>query len=214
MSEYIEYKFILIGNEGVGKTSIFRKLSTGEFNETNISTIGVEKKTFFINIKTKDKKDKNTKTILFDTAGQEKFRAVTKTYYKGSDGILLIYDITDKESFESVENWIKSINEQMGNSTDSKYAIFLIGNKLDLLNVDGGERVVSEEEAKGACDKFGMIWGKELSTKNIKFEEITKLFESFVQIIYDKFREKQNKNQQKKKLGKYKQKKGCCEKDV
>ena len=210
MSEYVEYKFILIGNAGVGKTSLFRKLSTGEFNETNISTIGVEKKAFFINIKTKDKKDKNTKTILFDTAGQEKFRAITKTYYKGSDGILLIYDVTDKDSFENVEIWIDSIKDTIGNNNNSKYAIFLIGNKLDLLNVEGIQRGVTEEEAKEACDKFGMVWGKELSTKSIKFEELTKLFESFVQIIYDKYGEKTNKIQKKRNIGKYTQKKGCC----
>ena len=214
MSQNGEYKLILIGNAGVGKTSIFRKLSTGQFTETNISTIGVEKKTFFIDILNKKKQQENVSVILFDTAGQEKFRAITKNYFRGSDGILLIYDITEKNSFEQVEAWIDSIKESIGKEAESKYIIFLIGNKLDLINQEGSKREVEEQQALEACKKFGMIWGKEHSTKEIKFEEITDLFKSFVQIIYDKVGEKKNKKQTNKKMGDGKQKKGCCETDV
>jgi small GTP-binding protein len=142
MSQNGEYKLILIGNAGVGKTSIFRKLSTGQFTETNISTIGVEKKTFFIDILNKKKQQENVSVILFDTAGQEKFRAITKNYFRGSDGILLIYDITEKNSFEQVEAWIDSIKESIGKEAESKYIIFLIGNKLDLINQEGYKREV------------------------------------------------------------------------
>ena len=214
MSQNSEYKLILIGNAGVGKTSIFRKLSTGEFTETNISTIGVEKKTFFIDIENKKKSTENVNVVLFDTAGQEKFRSITKNYYKGSDGILLIYDITDKSSFEQVESWINSIRDSIGKSTDSKYIVFLIGNKLDLTNEEGYQRQVTEEEALEACEKFGMVWGKEQSTKNIKFEDLTDLFESFVQTIYNKVGEKKNKKQKKRNVGDGNHKKGCCENSV
>ena len=89
----INYRFILIGNSGVGKTSFFRKLSTGEFYEKNISTIGIEKKTFNLDINMDNNgKPENKKfdIYLFDTAGQEKFRAITFNYFKGTDGILLI----------------------------------------------------------------------------------------------------------------------------
>ena len=214
MSQNGEYKLILIGNAGVGKTSIFRKLSTGEFTETNISTIGIEKKTFFIDIQNKKKTKENVSVVLFDTAGQEKFRAITKNYYRGSDGILLIYDITDKTSFEQVENWINGIKESIGKDTDSKYIIFLIGNKLDLIDEEGSQREVTEQQALEACKKFGMVWGKEHSTKKIGNEELTKLFESFIQTIYNKLGEKKNKKQKNKKIGDGKQKKGCCESDV
>ena len=101
--EKIEYKFILIGNSGVGKTSILRFLSTGEFPEDTISTIGVDKKTLNVSIEVDEKNKKIKKDFiisLFDTAGQEKFRAIARNYYKGSDGILLLYDITDRVTFE------------------------------------------------------------------------------------------------------------------
>ena len=212
MSQNSEYKLILIGNAGVGKTSIFRKLSTGEFTEINISTIGVEKKTFSIDIENKKKAKEEVNVILFDTAGQEKFRSITKNYYKGSDGVLLIYDITDKNSFEQVESWINSIRDSLGKSTDSKYIIFLIGNKLDLINDEGFQRQVTEEQALEACQKFDMIWGKEHSTKDIEFEELNELFVSFIQTIYNKVGEKKNKKQTKKKLDT--QKRGCCESAV
>ena len=212
MAQNTDYKLILIGNSGVGKTSIFRKLSTGEFSESNISTIGIEKKTFYVNIENNKKEKKSTNVALFDTAGEEKFRSITKSYYKSSDGILLIYDITNKETFQCISNWIESIKESIGG--DSKYIIFLIGNKLDLINEDGYERQVTEKEAKEECEKLDMIWGGEQSTKDIKIEELTQLFESYVQKIYDKFGEKINKKQKIERVGKYNDRKSCCQTNV
>ena len=213
MSQQIEYKIILIGNTGVGKTSIFRKLSTGEFSDTNISTIGVEKKTIYINFKD-DKNDKKIINVsLFDTAGQEKFRSITLNYFKGSDGILLIYDITNRSTFENVGMWIDSINEAIGsNNNESKFQIILIGNKSDLIGQNGLKREVEEEEAKEISEKYKMLWGGEVSTKNIEFDELMKLFESYVKNIYKKVGDKPNEKQNVKKIGKYTKKKGnnCC----
>ena len=211
----INYRFILIGNSGVGKTSFFRKLSTGEFCEKNISTIGIEKKTFDLDITIDNKgKSENKKfgISLFDTAGQEKFRAITYNYFKGTDGILLIYDISDRQSFESVENWITSIREAIGtNNNESKYAIVLIGNKLDLVEEEIKQREVTEEEASDICKKFDMLWGGEKSIKSIKFDILTKLFEEYVLNIYQKVGEKKNEKQTIKKLAKGKKQKqnGC-----
>ena len=177
----INYKFVLIGNSGAGKTSFFRKLSTGEFYEKNISTIGVEKKTLELNldiINDEGKTEKKSFVIsLFDTAGQEKFRAITHNYYKEADGILLIYDIDDKSSFESIEMWIESIRQNMGSNDVSKYAMVLIGNKSDLIEEEIKEREVTEDEAKQICEKYDIIWGGEQSIRSIGFEELRKLFD-------------------------------------
>ena len=212
----INYKFILIGNSGVGKTSFFRKLSTGDFYDKNISTIGIEKKTFNldINIDNNGKSEKKQFEIyLFDTAGQEKFRAITFNYFKGTDGILLIYDIADKSTFESVENWISSIREAIGNnSNESKYATILIGNKLDLIEEQLKERAVTEEEAREICKKYDIVWGGEKSIRSISFEELNKLFEDYVIDIYKRVGEKKNAKQTSKKLAKGKSSKrpnGC-----
>ena len=113
-----------------------------------------------------------------------------------------------------MESWINSIRDSIGKSTDSKYIVFLIGNKLDLTNEEGYQRQVTEEEALEACEKVGMVWGEEQSTKNIKFEDLTDLFESFVQTIYNKVGKKKNKKQKKRNIGDGNHKKGCCENSV
>ena len=209
----IEYKFILIGNSDVGKTSILRFLTIGEFPEDTISTIGVDKKTIDVSFEVDENNTKIKKDFiisLFDTAGQEKFRAIARNYYKGSDGILLLYDITDRVTFENIEMWIDSITETLGKKADSKYVIILIGNKLDLVTEDDGKREVTEEEALDICKKHKMIWGGERSIKSLKFDELNKLFDGYVKDVYNEIGEKQEKKQKSKKIDKYKKKSKCC----
>ena len=189
----IEYKIILIGNTAVGKTSLFKKLTTGVFSERNISTIGMDKKTMSLEIEV----NKDNETIkrqvnisFIDTAGQERFRAITKLYFKESDGILLLYDITNRESFKNVETWVETIHESLGHPMNSKYIIILIGNKLDLIGVDGKVREVEEEEGKGVCDEKGLIWGGETSVKTIELDDLKQKFTGYVKLIYDKVGEK------------------------
>ena len=209
----IEYKFILIGNSGVGKTSILKFLSTGVFPQEIISTIGVDKKTLDVSVEVEENNKKTKKDFiisLFDTAGQEKFRSIAATYYRGSDGILLLYDITDRNSFESIEMWINSIIESIGKKVDSKYVILLIGNKLDLVNEDSSKREVEEQEAIDICKKFKLLWGGERGIKSLKFEELNELFAEYVKQIYNEIGEKKGKEQKAKSIKKYKFKKKCC----
>ena len=109
--------------------------------------------------------------------------------------------------------WIDSINEAIGsNNNESKFQIILIGNKSDLIGQNGLKREVEEEEAKEISEKYKMLWGGEVSTKNIEFDELMKLFESYVKNIYKKVGDKPNEKQNVKKIGKYEKKKGnnCC----
>ena len=164
-----------------------------------------------IDIKKDGKKEKKKFVIsLFDTAGQEKFRSVTLNYYKGSDGIFLLYDITDKSSFENVKTWIESIKDSLGRNKDSKYAVVLIGNKLDLAEENPDDRQVTEEEAQKICKENEMIWGGEQSIKSISFEELTKLYGEYVEEIYQVVGVNSCSQQKLKKGIKYKKpKKGC-----
>ena len=209
----IEYKVILIGNTAVGKTSLFKKLTSGQFSEKNISTIGMDKKSLQVEIEVFEnntKVNKNVEISLVDTAGQERFRAITKSYFKESDGILLLYDITNKDSFKNVETWINSINESLGNHQNSKYIIILIGNKIDLIGVEGKEREVTEEEGENTCKEKDLVWGGECSVKNIDNDELQQKFQNYVKLIYDKIGDKVVK-QNSKSLEKYqKKKKGFC----
>ena len=209
----IEYKFILIGNSGVGKTSILKFLSTGVFPPEIISTIGVDKKTLNVSVEVEENNKKIKKDFiisLFDTAGQEKFRSIAATYYRGSDGILLLYDITDRNSFESIEMWINSIIESIGKKADSKYVILLIGNKLDLISEESSKREVEEQDAIDICKKFKLLWGGERSIKSLKFEELNELFAEYVKQIYNEIGEKIDKKQKANSIKKYKHHKKCC----
>ena len=208
----ISYKVILIGNSGVGKTAIYQKLHKGRFFESNISTIGVVKKNLSVQLEV-DENGKRVKKefdiMLHDTAGQEKFRAITFNYYKASDGILLVYDITERESFENVEIWISSLKDTLGDIQDSKYVVILIGNKLDLVEKDESVRMVTEEEAKKICEQHHMIWGGEQSIKDIEFEQLQYLFKEYVTYIYERVGEKKAGKQNLKKIQKYNKKFNC-----
>ena len=208
----ISYKVILIGNSGVGKTAIYQKLQRGKFLESNISTIGVAKKNLSVKMEIEEKGKhviKEFDIVLHDTAGQEKFRAITYNYYKASDGILLVYDITDRDSFENVESWISSLKDTLGNIQDSKYVVILIGNKLDLVEKDESTRKVTEEEAKKICEQHHMLWGGEQSIKEIEFERLQELFKEYVKDIYERVGEKKTGKQTLKKIQKYNKKINC-----
>jgi small GTP-binding protein len=189
MSESIDYYIILIGNSAVGKTSLFKKIMTGSFSEKNISTIGMDKRTFTIDAEVDEQGKNVTKSFnisLIDTAGQERYKSITKTYFKGADCILLIYDVTNKESYDNVSMWIESIHDSIGNHETSKYIIVLIGNKIDLIGVDGKIRAVDENEAKRKCQEYKINWGGECSAKTFSDSDLKNLIKGYVVKIYEK----------------------------
>ena len=211
----LNYKIVLIGNSSVGKTALFRKIETGEFYDRNISTIGIGKKTLYMDIEEDNNVKKIKKNIcvsLYDTAGQEKYKATTLNYFKGADGIILMYDITNRGSFDNIEEWINSIKESIGNAHSLEYIIMLIGNKLDLVDEDEQNRTVKEDEAEDICHKFNMIWGGEISIKNIKYDDLIKLFNQFIEKIYKIIGEKYKDKQKLNAIKNYKniKERGCC----
>ena len=183
--------------------------------DKNISTIGMDKKTLNIEIDVEENEKSKKKLIaisLVDTAGQERFRTITKSYIKGSDGIILMYDLTNKDSFLHVEEWVNSIFEGLGNVKNSPYLILLLGNKLDLINNEERPREVTTEEGENKCKEQGLDWGKECSVKDFTLEQFNDLFKNFVEKIYKKVGDKSNNKQVAKKLGgakKPKRKKFC-----
>lgn len=136
------FKVVLIGDSGVGKTSLLKRYRHNEFSTDTKHTIGVEFATQEIEVE-----DKLVKTQIWDTAGQERYRAITKAYYRGALGAILLYDITDRETFENLRRWISEIRQHA--SEDIK--IMLVGNKKDLENdrkvsVDEGKKFAKEHE--------------------------------------------------------------------
>lgn len=119
----MKLKYLIVGDSGVGKTSIMMRYTHNEFHEEFLSTVGVDFKTKKI-----ETQDFIATINIWDTAGQERFRNITKTFYKGSHGIILVYSITDTISFEHIGSWIS----QISNNCDKKVDIIIIGCKSDL----------------------------------------------------------------------------------
>ena len=137
------FKVLLLGNSDVGKSSLLLRFVDSVWNESFVPTIGVDFK-----VKTVDIGEKRVKMQIWDTAGQERFRNVVATYFRGSNGILLIYDITSRESFKNLESWLIEIEK---NASENVLKI-LIGNKNDLEN----ERVISKEEGQDFANRYSM----------------------------------------------------------
>lgn len=135
------FKVLLIGDSGVGKSSLLLKFTDRVFTDHYISTIGVDFK-----IQTLQMDDKIIKLQLWDTAGQERFRTITTSYYRGAHGIIIVFDITDKESFANIKTWMTEIDRF---ASDNVCKI-LIGNKSDLEK----HREVSKEDAKELANKY------------------------------------------------------------
>ena len=144
----------------------------------------MDRRTLFFTIKDSKGSDLDAEVQLWDTAGQERFRSITATYYKSSQGLLLMYDITKRETFSNVENWIENVNDSLGNNND--YLIVLMGNKVDLVKDNPGARDVTEEEAQKLCQDKNIYWGGECSAKDFSDEELKKIFTTYTQEIYKK----------------------------
>jgi Ras-related protein Rab-10 len=141
------FKLLLIGDSGVGKTCILFRFSDDAFNTTFISTIGIDFK-----IKTIDINGKRVKLQIWDTAGQERFHTITTSYYRGANGIMLVYDITNPKSFDNITKWLKNITDFAADDVER----ILLANKCDMEE----KRMISTAR------------GQEVATaNNIKFYE-------------------------------------------
>eukprot|EP00827_Trimyema_finlayi_P003585 TRINITY_DN328_c0_g3_i1.p3 TRINITY_DN328_c0_g3~~TRINITY_DN328_c0_g3_i1.p3 ORF type:complete len:226 (+),score=62.44 TRINITY_DN328_c0_g3_i1:39-680(+) len=134
------FKLVIIGNSGVGKSSLLLRFADDQFSDSYLTTIGVD-----FRFKTLDIDGKSVKLQIWDTAGQERFRTITNAYYKGADGIIIVYDCTSQDSFDDIENyWINEV-AQYG---EKNVELMLIGNKSDLLEDKKVQKATAEEYAK------------------------------------------------------------------
>jgi len=211
----IEYRLILLGDTAVGKTCLFKKLTFGVFKDKNVSTIGIDRRTFKVKCDLEEKDGTtNSKIVqinLTDTAGQERYKSLTKSYYKSSDAAIILYDITDKQSFINIDNWIQSINASTSQIDKSTYTIFLMGTKLDLVDSGIKERQVEEDEAQAKCEENNIEWGGECSNKDFTEDQFKEIFAGFVKIIHKKMGNKP-KQQESVKLANFKKKKKAAKK--
>ena len=148
-----EFKIILLGSISVGKTAILSRYISNEFNENYKCTIKSEYRMRIVNLNN----SVQAKLNIWDTCGDEKFRAITRQYYKETQGILLVYDISNRASFDTIDNWVEDIR----NNAPSDCVIFLVANKSDLED----KREVSYQEGKEKSEQLGLLFN-EVSAKN------------------------------------------------
>ena len=153
----LSLKILLIGDSQVGKTSLLLKYTEHIFPEEHIATIGVEYKDRFI-----IRDNYNIRLQIWDTAGQERFHSITKNIYRNANGVLFVYDITNRESFNNIKNWIRDL-QNVGN--DVKAAI--LGNKLDLES----NRAISHEEIEEISKEHNMPFLETSARENINVHE-------------------------------------------
>lgn len=158
------FKILLIGDSGVGKTCILCRFSDDSFNPSFISTIGIDFK-----MKTIEINGKKIKLQIWDTAGQERFYTITSTYYRGAMGIMLVYDVTDGKSFDSIGKWLRNIDE----NANEDVVKMIMGNKCDMED----KRVISTERGQEVAKHHDIPFVETSAKTNINiiraFHDIT-----------------------------------------
>ena len=190
---------IALGNSNVGKTSFIVRYTENYFRDFYLSTVGIDYKTKIITLPNKNK----YKVDFYDTAGQERYKSIAVNVIKNADGIILMYDITQQNTFESISNWMENIFSQKGKD----FPVVLIGNKCDL-----EERVVSKDEGEEMAKKYGLSFFESSNKTGENIEEagmelINKIIEKKEK---DKAFENEDDNQVKLRIKKNNKKKKCC----
>jgi len=198
------FKLLIIGDSGVGKSCFLLQFIDGDFKEDHNVTIGVE-----YGAKTVNAGGKQIKLQIWDTAGQESFRAITRSFYRNANGVILMYDLTRLESFENLEDWLREIRL----NSDPDVVVYLVGNMHDLADE---EREVSTDIAQKFANEKKLDGFIEASAKTA--ENVSDVFIKVAEVLNKKKEEKKTvqpvkentpvvlNNQKKPENGK----KGCC----
>jgi len=152
------FKILLIGNSGVGKSSLLLRFADDTFTDNFMPTIGVDFK-----IRTLEVDGKTIKLQIWDTAGQERFKTITSSYYKGAHGIIVVYDVTDKESYKNIDTWMNEVEKHASDNVSR----ILWGNKSDLTDA----RQVSTDEGKELADQFNIRFMETSAKESANVEE-------------------------------------------
>lgn len=172
MSTQYLFKYIIIGDSGVGKSCLLLQFTDKRFESSHDLTIGVEFGARMITID-----EKLVKLQVWDTAGQESFRSITRSYYRGAAGALLVYDVSRRETFDHLQSWLEDCSE----NSNMNLTILLIGNKADLVD----KREVSEAEGQAFAEKHGLMF---LETSAKTAHNVEEAFLKTGRAIYEKIR--------------------------
>ncbi|KAL7978402.1 hypothetical protein Chor_014941 [Crotalus horridus] len=171
-------KVVLIGESGVGKTNLLSRFTRNEFNHDSRTTIGVEFSTRTILVG-----DALVKAQIWDTAGLERYRAITSAYYRGAVGALLVFDITKHQTYDVVERWLKELYDH----AEATIVVMLVGNKTDLAQA----REVPTDEAKMYAENNGLLF---VETSALDSTNVELAFETILRDIFNKVQKQKQKS--------------------
>ena len=162
MTEGLEFAFkmLLLGDSSVGKTCFLKRYTDNTFQDAYLSTIGFDFKYKFVTLE----EGKTVKVQLWDTAGEERFRTIAKSYYKGAHGIVLIYDVTNRKTYDNIRKWMNQIKDD----SSSNISIILVANKIDCENEF---RQVTKEEGEVLAKNNNLPIFEASAKDNINVEE-------------------------------------------
>uniref|UniRef100_A0A663DU00 RAB25, member RAS onco family n=1 Tax=Aquila chrysaetos chrysaetos TaxID=223781 RepID=A0A663DU00_AQUCH len=174
------HRVVLIGESGVGKTNLLSRFTRNEFNHDSRTTIGVEFSTRTILVG-----DAVVKAQIWDTAGLERYRAITSAYYRGAVGALVIFDITKHQTYNVVDRWLKELYDH----AEASIVVMLVGNKTDLAQA----REVPMEEAKMFADNNGLLF---VETSALDSTNVEQAFETILKEIFHKVQKQKQRSSQ------------------
>ena len=198
MSDDCVYKVLLLGDSTVGKTCFLLRYCDKTFQEAHLSTIGLDYRLKNMTLNS----GKKIKLQIWDTAGQDRFRAITKNYYKGANGIIIIYDVTNLQTYENVKMWITQIREE----ANPNVVIYLAGNKID---VDEEEKVVKTEDGQKIADEFKLPFFETSAKEGVNVNEAFESLVEKIDVVYTKLEPTKNEVIKNKKYD-GKRKKNLC----
>lgn len=180
-------KMLLIGDTNVGKSNLLLRYVDDQFSVSFMTTIGIDFKL------KKDvlcpKSGKRVHLQIWDTAGQERFRTITAAYYRGTMAVIMVYDVTNKQSFSHLAYWVSQVDERTADCTEGPPLRIIVGNKCDLTET----RLVTHEEGRIFAESQGCLF---FETSACTGEGVTQLFEKVAQMILEQREQQQQQQQQ------------------
>ena len=170
----INFKILLLGDATVGKTSLIQRYINNEYSQTYITTIGIDK-----NRKTLNVNNVQVRLVIWDTAGQENFRALNKQFYKGTDCVILTFDLNNKQTIININYWIGQLYQE---NKIENLGIVLVGTKKDLLN-DGKDNKVEKSEIDDAIERYKI---KYFETSSKTGENVKEVFNYLIKLTLSK----------------------------
>lgn len=170
MSKPYAIRLLTLGDSGAGKSTLLLKYTQNEFDDKPMPTIGIDFRLKKIKIN-----EKEIKVQIWDSAGQERFRTVTRNYYRGAAGVVLVYDVTNEQSFENIRHWISDIQTYAESDVD----LMLIGNKCDLQD----KRAVDKEKGEALAKEYGVKFFETSAKSDIN---VTQAFDCLVKQVAER----------------------------